>query len=81
MPLPVSFANPGQALRARNIGFSIGCRLPVPADALVSQFRKASPSHVRLFPGDGAQPPPDPRIKRAQRRRGLAEAEVMRATP
>src|SRR5207244_7029257 len=29
-----------------------------------------------LFPGDGAQPPPEPLVKLAQHRRGLAEAEV-----
>src|SRR5262245_42006657 len=48
----------------------------VPADAAASQLSKASPSVLPLLPGDGAQPPPDPFVKRAQHRWGLAEAEV-----
>src|SRR4030081_3820743 len=51
------------------------CR-QVPPDAAASQFGKASPSSLPLFPGDGAQPPPEPLVKRAQHRRSLAEAEV-----
>ena len=51
------------------------CR-QVPADAAASQLGKASASALPLLPDDGAQPPPDPLVKRAQHRRGLAEAEV-----
>ena len=51
------------------------CR-QVPADAAASQLGEASISVLPLLPGDGAQPPPDPFIKCAQHRRGLAEAEV-----
>ncbi len=55
------------------------CR-QVPADAAASQLGKASPSTLPLLPGDGAQPPPDPLVKSAQYRRGLAEAEVAAPT-
>ena len=51
------------------------CR-QIPADAAASQLGKTSASTLPLFPGDGAQPPPEPFVKRAQHRRGLAEAEV-----
>src|ERR1700740_1709216 len=51
------------------------CR-QIPADAAASQLGKASPSRLPLFPGDGAQPPPEPLIKCSQHRRRLAEAEV-----
>src|SRR6266511_4666117 len=53
-----------------------GSRRQVPADAAASQLGKASGSTLPLLPGDGAQPPPGPFFKRAQQRRGLAEAEV-----
>ncbi len=55
------------------------CR-QIPADAAASQLGKASPSTLPLLPGDGAQPPPDPLVKSAQYRRGLAEAEVAAPT-
>src|SRR5882762_7618019 len=55
------------------------CR-QVPADAAASQLGKASRSALPLLPGDGAQPPPDPLVKRAQHRRGLTEAEVAAPT-
>src|SRR3984893_18444217 len=48
----------------------------IPADAAASQLGKASRSSLPLFPGDGAQPPPEPLVKRTQHRRRLAEAEV-----
>src|ERR1700751_2708010 len=48
----------------------------VPADAATSQLGEAIASMLPLFPGDGAQPPPEPLVKLAQHRRGLAEAEV-----
>src|SRR5260221_2277975 len=51
------------------------CR-QVPADAATSQLGEASASMLPLFPGDGAQPPPEPLVKLTQHRRGLAEAEV-----
>jgi hypothetical protein len=51
-------------------------RRQIPADAAASQLCKTSASTLPLFPGDGAQPPPGPFIKRAQCRRGLAEAKV-----
>jgi len=51
------------------------CR-QLPADAAASQFGKASASMLPLFPGDGAQPPPEPLVKCAQHRWSLAEAEV-----
>ena len=53
-----------------------GLSRQVPADAAASQFGKASATTLPLLPGDGAQPPPDPLVKCAQHRRGLAEAEV-----
>ena len=51
------------------------CR-QIPADAAASQLAEASWSALPLFPGDGAQPPPEPFVKLAQHRRGLAEAKV-----
>src|SRR5258707_2851762 len=51
------------------------CR-QVPADAATSQLGEASRSSLPLFPGDGAQPPPEPLVKLTQHRRRLAEAEV-----
>ena len=51
------------------------CR-QVPADAATSQLGEASASMLPLFPGDGAQPPPEPLVKLTQHRGGLAEAEV-----
>ena len=51
-------------------------RIDHPADATASQLCKTSAATLPLFPGDGAQPPPGPFIKRAQCRRGLAEAKV-----
>src|ERR1700676_2945287 len=51
------------------------CR-QVPAAAAASQLCKPCTSTLPLLPGDGAQPPPGPFIKRAQHRWGLAEAEV-----
>ena len=53
---------------------SLCCQIP--ADAAASQLGKASRSSLPLFPGDGAQPPPEPLVKPAQHRRRLAEAEV-----
>jgi hypothetical protein len=57
-----------------------GLSRQVPADAAASQFCKASATALPLFPGDGAQPPPDPLIKPAQHRRCLTEAEVTAPT-
>jgi hypothetical protein len=37
------------------------CR-QVPADAAASQLGEASASMLPLFPGDGAQPPPEPLV-------------------
>ena len=51
------------------------CR-QVPADAAAPQLGKTSTSTLPLFPGDGAQPPPEPFIKPTQHRRCLAEPEV-----
>src|SRR5260221_7649927 len=51
------------------------CR-QVPADAAASQLCKPCTPALPLFPGDGAQPPPEPFVKRSQHRRRLAEAEV-----
>jgi hypothetical protein len=48
----------------------------VPAAAATSQLGEAIASMLPLFPCDGAQPPPEPLVKLAQHRRGLAEAEV-----
>src|ERR1700751_5957756 len=48
----------------------------VPADAATSQLGEAIASMLPLSPGDGAQPPPEPLVKLARHRRGLAEAEV-----
>src|SRR6516165_2495858 len=53
-----------------------GWRRQVPANAAASQLSEASTPPLPLLPGDGAQPPPGPFIKRAQYRRGLAEAEI-----
>src|SRR6202790_4265741 len=47
-----------------------------PADATTSQLCVTGASALPLLPGDGAQPPPDPLVKCAQHRGGLAEAEV-----
>src|SRR5262245_15549500 len=57
-----------------------GLSRQVPADAAASQLGEASPSVLPLLPGDGAQPPPDPFVKCARHRRGLAEAEVSAPT-
>src|SRR5258707_6977921 len=51
------------------------CR-QIPADAATWQLGEASASMLPLFPGDGAQPPPEPLVKFTQHRRRLAEAEV-----
>ena len=54
-------------------------RRQLPADAATSQLNKAGRPTPPLFPGDGAQPSPEPLVKLAQHRRGLAKTEV--ATP
>jgi hypothetical protein len=41
------------------------CR-QIPADAAASQLGKASASVLPLLPGEGAQPSPDPFVKRAR---------------
>jgi hypothetical protein len=51
------------------------CR-QIPADAAASQLCKPCTSALPLFPGDGAQPPPEPFVKPTQHRRRLTEAEV-----
>lgn len=51
------------------------CR-QIPADAATSQLGEAGTSALPLFPGDGAQPSPDPLIKCPQHRRCLTEAKV-----
>lgn len=53
-----------------------GFRRPGSADAAALQFCEASASTFPLLPGDDAQPLPEPFIKPAQNRGGLAEAEV-----
>src|ERR1700686_1981014 len=47
-----------------------------PADATTSQLCVTGAYALPLLTGDGAQPPPDPLVKCAQHRGGLAEAEV-----
>ena len=58
------------------MGAAGGLGRQVPADAAASQLGEASGSALPLLPGDGAQPPPDPRVKCTQYRRGLAEAKI-----
>jgi hypothetical protein len=53
-----------------------GLSRQVPADAAASQLCEASAPTLPLFPGNGAQPPPEPLVKIAQHRGRLAEAEV-----